>query len=95
MSIRIRCINKAGGYHEDPHEAIQTLGWENEQDRSTGRSTREGMHDWVRNGGQAFVVAGGFRAQLEARVNSRGTKYVRTRPDATTKDNLLKLQECG
>ncbi len=94
MSLRITCINKAGGYHEDPHEAIQTLGWVNEQNAQIGRSTREVMHDWVKSGGLAFVVAGGSRAPLVAVVNSRGTRFVKTKPDATTKDNLLKLPEC-
>jgi hypothetical protein len=94
MSIRITCINKAGGYHEDPHEAIQTLGWQHEQDASTGRSTREVMHDWVKQGGQAFVVSGSHRAPLIALTNSRGTKYVKTKPDGVTDDNLLNLPEC-
>lgn len=95
MSIRITCINKAGGWHEDPHEAISHLNWSNEQSGETGRSTRDQMHDWVKGGGEAFVVVAGRRAQLIAVVSSRGTKYVRTKPDETTKDNLLKLPECA
>lgn len=94
MSIRITCINKAGGFHEDPHEAIQTLGWVNEQTNVAGRNSREEMHEWVKGGGLAVVVAGASRAPLIAVVNLRGTKYVKTKPDATTKDNLLKLPEC-
>lgn len=95
MSLRITCINKDHGNHENPHVAISMLGWTNEQTGESNTSTRVQMHDWVRDGGIAIVVDGlGNRAQLEARVTALGTKYVRTRPDRTLTDNLLRLPEC-
>jgi hypothetical protein len=95
MSIRITCINKDGGYHENPHVSISELGWQNEQTGEMGRSNRIQMYDWVRDGGVAVVVDGfGNRAPLEAHTTARGTKYVKTRPDRTLTDNLLSLQEC-
>ncbi|QMV19997.1 hypothetical protein GOB94_15900 [Granulicella sp. 5B5] len=45
MSIRITCIKKSNGYHEDRHHAISELGWTNEQTNETGRSTRLEMYD--------------------------------------------------
>ena len=95
MSIRITCINKAGGYHDDPHEAISWLGWTEDGVTNSGRTSRDQMHDWVAKGGIAYVQSGQNRANLEARVSRAGTKYVRTIPDGTTSDNLLRLGECA
>jgi hypothetical protein len=94
MAFRITCVNKAGGQHENPYVAISDLGWENDQTRATGRSTREQMYDFVKGGGDAYVQSGGWKAQLITAISPRGTKYVKTVPDNTVSDNLLKLPEC-
>jgi hypothetical protein len=96
MAVRIRCINKANGEHENPYIAIQYLGWLNEQSGATGKSSREEIYDFVVNkGGTAYVSAGGARADLIGLVSPRGTRYVKTRADQTERDNLLKLGECS
>lgn len=94
MSIRITCIKKSGGHHQEPHEAITALTWVNEQDGSRGNSSREQMYEWVKNGGQAFVVFGATRVQVVTAETSWGTRFVKTRPDHTIRDNLLSLSEC-
>lgn len=96
MSIRITCIKKDAGNHENPHIAISILGWINETDKTSGRTGRIEMHDWIKEGGHAYVKdSNGNVARLTAEVSSKGTKYVRTKPDSTTTDNLLKLPECN
>ncbi len=97
MSIRITCITKAGGDHENPYVAISKFKWENlsfSNDR--GIYTREEMYDFVKNGGEAWVYDrfGNMRAKLIALKSLRGAKYVKTEADFTTNDNLLKLEEC-
>ena len=94
MSVRIDCINKAAGDHENPYVAISHLGWTDEQAGTSGRSSRLQMYDFVRDGGIAYVYGGGTKAQLITAETSRGTKYVKTRADSTQSDNLLKLPEC-
>ena len=96
MSVRIICISKDGGYHENPHEAISSLGWKNESTGESNSSTRLQMYDWIKNeGGKAYVKdSRGNIAYVEPRVNTRGTKYVRTYADQTWTDNLLSLPEC-
>ena len=96
MSIRITCIKKDSGNHENPHTAISSLGWVEDGTGQTGNSTRIEMHDWIKNkGGTAYVKdLRGDIAQLIAETTSQGTKYVKTKPDATKEDNLLKLPEC-
>jgi hypothetical protein len=95
MSIRIHCINKASGDHENPYVAISQLGWTNPASGERGKSTRIEMYDFVRKGGDAFVESAGSKAQLIAAETSRGTKYVKTAANSTQADNLLKLLECA
>ena len=94
MAIRISCINKAGGYHENPYVAISHFGWANEASGQTGRSTRMEMYEWVKGGGEAYVQAGGARARVITAVSPNGTEYVKTQADSTKADNLLKRPEC-
>jgi hypothetical protein len=96
MSVRITCITKDNGNHENPYVAIQNLEWINESTSKTGNSTRLQMYDWVVNEkGQAFVKdAKGSVAYLMGAVSRRGNKYVKTVADETKTDNLLYLTEC-
>jgi len=95
MSVRITCINKANGQHENPYTAIEHLGWVNESTNESGKSTRLQMYDFVNGGGLAYVKDWkGDTAYLIAETTSRGTKYVKTKPDGIKADNLLALSEC-
>lgn len=69
MAIRITCINKSGGYHDDPHHAISHLGWVEDGTGTTKKSTRMEIYVWIKNkDGVAYVL------------DSRGNKaYVGTR----------------
>jgi hypothetical protein len=94
MSVRVTCINKDAGNHENPYTAISNLGWVNDSSGETGKSTRLQMYDFVNGGGEAYVQVGAARAVLITAVTPGGTKYVKTQADSTTRDNLLKLPEC-
>ena len=96
MSVRITCISKDNGYHENPYVAIQSMNWLNESTSDTGKNTRLEMYDWVVNQkGQAYVKdAMGNVASLIGAISPRGTKYVKTVADETKTDNLLQLPEC-
>lgn len=93
MAVRITCINKDSGNHENPYVAIRTLGWIDEYGK-TDKSTREQMYDFVQKRGHAYVEAGGSRAQLITAISPRGTRYVKTTANSVEYDNLLKLPEC-
>ncbi|HYV90924.1 MAG TPA: DUF3892 domain-containing protein [Chitinophagales bacterium] len=95
MAIKITCIKKDNGHHENPHVAISSLSWINESTSETGTTSRVDMYEWVKNGGVAYVRdSKGDVAYLIAETTSFGTKFVRTRPDGTKADNLLSLPEC-
>ena len=97
MAVRITCINKAGGRHSDPYEAIENLGWINESSGETGKSTRLEIYDWIKNkNGKAFVSdARGNTAWIGCRENANGTHYLQTYADKVWTDNLLSLPECS
>jgi hypothetical protein len=96
MSIRITCISKAQGFHQDPHEAISDLGWINEATKVAGRSGRVTIYNWLKDEkGQAYVVDKlGNKAYVYPRENARGTQFVQTVADRVWTDNLLALPEC-
>jgi hypothetical protein len=97
MSIKITCITKSAGNHENPYIAISKIGWVDESNSNNkGINTREEMFEWVAKGGEAFVYnkSGTFKSKLITATSSRGTRYVKTIPDSTENDNLLKMDEC-
>jgi hypothetical protein len=96
MTVRITCINKSGGYHADPHHAIERLGWVEDGTGATGNSTRLEMYDWIKNkNGQAYVRdSRGNTAMVGTREHANGTRYLQTYSDRIWTDNLLALPEC-
>lgn len=95
MSVRITCITKDSGNHENPYVAISHLGWIDENTKQTGYDKRETIYDFVKKGNIAYVKdAYGNVAILICAISSKGTKYVKTVADETKSDNLLKLPEC-
>lgn len=95
MSVRITCIRKDSGNHENPYVAITSLGWINESTNATNQSTRLQIYDYLIDNGIAYVTdSNGNKAYLITAVSTKGTKYVKTLPDNVTSDNLLKLPEC-
>jgi hypothetical protein len=96
MAVRIVCANKPSGNIQDPHEAISSLGWINEETGARGTSTRLEIYDFVKNkGGTAYVIdRKGNRALVAARENVHGTKFVQTYADGIWTDNLLSLPSC-
>lgn len=95
MSIRIHCINKDNGHHEDPHEAITYLGWIDESGSKSGKSTRLEVVKFIEDGGKAYVKDDfGNIAYLIVKISRFGNKFVKTKADGVETNNLLKLLEC-
>lgn len=95
MAIRIVCISKDSGHHENPYVAISRLGWVSDETGEQKWSTRLQVYEWLERGGHAYVQVGNSKAKLITAISPRNTKYVRTEADHTRADNLLGLPECG
>jgi len=96
MSVRITCINKDNGNHDNPHEAIFNFGWTNESTRDSGNSSMAQMVDFIDTNpsGSAYVRAGQRTVTCYTRMGRSGNKFVQTHADGTPTDNLLELPEC-
>lgn len=94
MSVRITCIKKDHGNHDNPHEAITDFGWINEQSRETGECPLAQMVKFLDiDKGNAYVKNGTNVAFCYTRPG-RFHRFVQTYSDKTPTDNLLKLPEC-
>ncbi len=95
MAVRVTCIKKSGGYHDNPHEAISEFGWLNEETRDTGRCSLGEMVKFLDvDKGSAYVQSGQNRAFCYTR-QGKYRRFVQTYADKTPIDNLLKLPECA
>jgi hypothetical protein len=95
MTIKITCINKDNGHHEDPHLAISYLGWLDENTKESGKYSRLQMVDFLEKGNTAYVKDYfGNIAYLVVRVSQFGNKFVKTIADGKVTNNLLTLMEC-
>lgn len=97
MAIRITCINKSGGWHEDPHHAISYLAWKNEETGAAGKNSRLELYDWIKDkNGVAYVRdSRGNQVSVGTREHANGTRFLQTYADRIWTDNLLALPECG
>jgi hypothetical protein len=95
VAIKITCIKRAGGNHVDAHHAVLSLTWKNDENDETGSNDRLAIHEWLKNGGTAYVLdARGNTLWLAAREHANGVKYVQTHVDNVWTDTLLGLPEC-
>lgn len=94
MSVRITCITKDNGNHDNPHEAISHFGWTNESTGESDIATRAEMVDFLdKQKGQAYVKNGTKLAYCYTRQGKHG-RFVQTYSDNTPTNNLLELREC-
>lgn len=90
MPNRINCITKPHSHSELEH--ITHVGGVNPQN---GRFyiTRDEVIAYIKKGTTFHVVAGGYKIPVEIATRN-GVEYIKTKPDATKKDNLLSLSQC-
>ncbi|MFD6141291.1 DUF3892 domain-containing protein [Promicromonospora sp. NPDC060271] len=92
MSIEITHIRLSGSIRQ--HEYITHLRWKNENDGSTGDSTKATLVDWIDNKkGVAHVGSGSVQVNVGTVHPDGGTPYLRTYADGKWTNNLLSLPE--
>jgi hypothetical protein len=90
-SVQISCINKTD--RQNRHEKIKNVGGLN-ADGSRWKMTEEKAIQDIENGTYTFWTKGGGEKTDVIIALHLGRKYLKTRADTTTKDNLLSLPEC-
>lgn len=94
MAVRVTCVNKDNGNHDNPHEAISHYGWINESTNTSGKSDRASMVRYIEKGNSAYVSNGYDEAYCYVRVSPAGNKFLQTKADGQWSNNLTKLPEC-
>ena len=91
LRYKIDCINRR--HHDDPNCVISHVGGP----LTSGRY-RETIENAIRNveaGNWTFyVLRSGYEADVIVAVSSKGNKYLKTKADNTTLDNLASLNSC-
>ncbi len=93
--VRITCINKDGGNHQNPYLGITNFGWINPQTNASGNSTRQEMVDFLNKNPKSAYVQDSNGHLVYCEVRDRyGNPYVATVADGRETNNLLSLMEC-
>lgn len=88
MAERVTCIVKGERHRYSDCRCITEIRTD------AARYTRLEAHNKVKSSpGSIYVESGGSTANVIA-AEREGLKYVRTAPDDTTADNLLRAREC-
>ena len=96
MAVKVTCVSKPLGNNLNPHEAISRIGWINESTGAQGVSTRLEIYDFIKGGGQVYVIgSGNSRVYVGCRDGSTGTKFVQTHADGQWSNNLLSQRNCA
>ena len=94
VSVRIIGVRKDHGNHYDPHEAVTHYQWLNEQTKESKISDRPSMVTWVEGGGRAYASSTEGTVDCFVNRSAAGTKFLQTRADSRSSNNLLNLPEC-
>jgi Protein of unknown function (DUF3892) len=91
MADQITCVTKTGWYNH--HESIARVGGVRKNGQPFNITREECASDILDKRSSYEIVVGGVRTLVRAYIRD-GNKYITTRPDQTTDNNLSSLQGC-
>lgn len=99
IEIEITGIRKDDGNHNNPYEAVEAYRWTQRSNGKSGIASRPVVVSWLDSGihgaaVHAYVERVQPRAYCYVNQSARGTRFLQTRPDAISGNNLLSLPEC-
>lgn len=96
--IEITGVRKDHGDHYNRHDAVTHYRWIQHGEDSGAITRRETVVGWLEGGlgfeVEAYVEQESPRAYCYVNQSAAGTKFLETRADSTSKNNLLNLPEC-
>jgi hypothetical protein len=91
IKVEIKCINKSD--RKNPYERITHIGGLN-PDGAHWKMTETLAIEKIENGTYNFYVSQGGKTVDVIIVTRESRKYLKTKTDGETPDNLLSLPEC-
>lgn len=89
----VECITIDNGSQYDDCRCIQTIGFPSQSGGIASRTPAQ-VYDMVEKDGDTVVVSqNGKETEVHGALNG-ATKYVKTKPNDTKEDNLLKQDSC-
>lgn len=93
MAYSVECVNTDDSSHYDDCRCIETIGIPSKSG-GVNKYTPERIHERIKEEDDSFFVEHqGSRTYLEP-ASHGSTRYVRTEPNDTKADNLLKQPSC-
>lgn len=89
MAVRVTHVRMQSGGTR--HEHIVSVKWENAGTGANGSSTVAEMVKYIDEGGKAYTLEQGIRAEIGVRRPSSGRPYIQTHADGYWTNNLLAL----
>ncbi|MCH8945356.1 MAG: DUF3892 domain-containing protein [Nanoarchaeota archaeon] len=93
MAYEIKCVDLDENSDFKDCRCIKLIGISNTSG-GTNKYTPAQMYERIKNGEEFYVSNNNQKTDLIA-VEREGTKYVRTEPNDTENDNLLKQNSCN
>lgn len=89
----VKCVNIDQSSDYDDCRCIESIGFPGKNTDTVTRAPAQ-VYDWVENNGHTVIVEHND-SETEVHGATHGTtKHVRTEPNDTKEDNLLKQQSC-
>jgi hypothetical protein len=92
-SYVVQCVNIDQGSQFDDCRCIESIGFPGKYKDIVTRTPAQ-VYDWVENEGRTVVVKHNGKTTKVRGATHGTTKYVRTVPNDTKEDNLLKQPSC-
>ena len=99
IEIEITGIRKDNGNHDNPYQAVEAYRWVERTTGKTSLTSRQTVVGWLSNGingteVHAYVEQVQPHAYCYVNQSLSGTRFLQTRADAISGNNLLGLPEC-
>ncbi|WP_169924438.1 DUF3892 domain-containing protein [Natrinema ejinorense] len=92
MAREVVCVTTDDASIHNDCRCIETIGYQIIEDNTWTKTPAE-VHESIEDGKEYYVEHNGSKTYLEP-AERNGTKYVRTEPNDTSRDNLLQQPSC-
>lgn len=90
---KVKCVTRESDSDYPDCRSIAEIGFPG-KNKPVVTETPSEVYDMIENGDKVVVEHRGQETEVQQAITEDGTKYVRTEPNDTKEDNLLKQDAC-